>query len=167
MALLLISIILMVVLRSLKIGLISIVPNIGPVLMTFGIWGLVYQQIGFAVAVVAPVALGIIVDDTVHFLSKYLRARREQGKSPADAVRYSFHTVGTALGLTSFILVAGFLVLSYSGFTMNSHLGIMTTVAILSALLADFFFLPPLLMKLEGEKDEAADITSSVATKTT
>jgi predicted RND superfamily exporter protein len=167
MALLLISVILMIVLRSFKIGMISIVPNIGPVFMTFGVWGLIFQQIGFAVAVVAPVALGIIVDDTVHFLSKYLRARREQGKSAEDAVRYSFHTVGTALGVTSFILVAGFLVLSYSGFTMNSHLGIMTTIAILSALLADFLFLPPLLMKLEGKKSEAAGLTGSVATETT
>jgi len=149
LALLLISVVLMVVLRSLKIGLTSIIPNIGPIFMTFGVWGVLYQQIGFAVAVVAPVALGIIVDDTVHFLSKYLRARREQGKSPQDAVRYSFHTVGTALWVTSLILIAGFLVLSYSGFTMNSHLGIMTTIAILSALLADFLFLPPLLMKLE------------------
>ena len=167
LALLLISVILMVVLRSLKIGLVSIIPNLGPVFMTFGVWGLIYQQIGFAVAVVAPVALGIIVDDTVHFLSKYLRARREQGKSPQDAVRYSFHTVGTALGLTSFILVAGFLVLSYSGFTMNSHLGIMTTIAIISALVADFFFLPPLLMKLEDKKQEMTELSGPVVTETT
>ena len=167
LALLLISVILIVVLRSLKIGLVSIVPNIGPVLMTFGVWGLIYQQIGFAVAVVAPVALGIIVDDTVHFLSKYLRARREQNKSPEDAVRYSFHTVGTALGVTSFILVAGFLVLSYSGFTMNSHLGIMTTIAILSALLADFLFLPPLLMKLEGKKQVKTELKGAVVSEAT
>ena len=166
LALGLISIVLMIVLRSFKIGFVSIIPNIGPVLMTFGVWGVVYQQIGFAVAVVAPVALGIIVDDTVHFLSKYLRARREQGKSPQDAVRYSFQTVGTALGVTSLILVAGFLVLSYSGFTMNSHLGIMATIAIVSALLADFFFLPPLLMKLEGEK-EMTGLKGHVATETT
>ncbi len=112
LALLLISVILMVILRSFKIGSISIIPNMGPILMTFGMWGLIFQQIGFAVAVVAPVALGIIVDDTVHFLSKYLRARREQNKSPADAVRYSFHTVGTALWVTSMILVDGFLVIS-------------------------------------------------------
>jgi hypothetical protein len=95
------------------------------------------------------VALGIIVDDTVHFLSKYVRARREQGKSPEDAVRYSFHTVGTALWVTSLILVAGFIVLSYSGFRMNAHLGLMTTLAILSALAADFLFLPALLVKLD------------------
>ncbi len=164
LALGLISLILMIVLRSFKIGLISIIPNIGPVVMTFGVWGLLFQQVGFAVAVVGPVALGIIVDDTVHFLSKYLRARREQGKSPEDAIRYSFHTVGTALGVTSLILVAGFLVLSYSGFTMNAHLGAMTTIAILSALLADFFFLPPLLMKLDGGKKDMSGMKGSVAT---
>ena len=124
--------------------------------MTFGIWGIFYKEVGFAVAVVAPVALGIIVDDTVHFLSKYLRARREQGKSPEDAVRYSFHTVGTALWVTSLILTAGFFVLSYSGFTMTSHLGAMTMIAILSALLADFLFLPPLLMAIAKRKAPAA-----------
>lgn len=167
LALLLISVILIVALRSLKIGLISIIPNIGPVLMTFGVWGVIYQQIGFAVAVVAPVALGIIVDDTVHFLSKYLRARREQNKSPEDAVRYSFHTVGTALGVMSCILAAGFLALSYSGFTMNSHLGIMTTIAILSALLADFLFLPPLLMKLEEKIQARTELKGSVVPETT
>ncbi len=156
LALLLISVILIAALRSFKIGLLSIVPNTLPVLMTFGIWGILYKEVGFAVAVVAPVALGIIVDDTVHFLSKYLRARREQGKSPEDAVRYSFHTVGTALWVTSLILTAGFFVLSYSGFTMTSHLGAMTMIAILSALLADFLFLPPLLMAIAKRKTPQA-----------
>jgi len=166
LALLLISVILMVILRSFKIGAISLIPNLGPILMTFGMWGLFFQQVGFAVAVVAPVALGIIVDDTVHFLSKYLRARREQNKSSEDAVRYSFHTVGTALWVTSLILVAGFLVLSYSGFMMNSHLGIMTTIAIVSALFADFFFLPPLLMMLEQKKQASAQVPGPVVSET-
>ena len=149
LALALISVILMISLRSVRTGLVSMVPNMVPIFMTFGIWGLALREVGFAVAVVAPVALGIIVDDTVHFLSKYVRARREQGKSPEDAVRYSFHTVGTALWVTSLILVAGFIVLSYSGFRMNAHLGLMTTLAILSALAADFLFLPALLVKLD------------------
>jgi predicted RND superfamily exporter protein len=149
LALGLISVILMLSLKNVRTGLISMIPNMVPIFMTFGIWGMVFREVGFAVAVVAPVALGIIVDDTVHFLSKYVRARREQGKNPEDAVRYSFHTVGTALCVTSLILVAGFLVLSYSGFRMNAHLGLMTTLAILSALAADFLFLPALLVKLD------------------
>ncbi len=148
-ALLLISAILIAVLRSFKLGLISTVPNLVPMIMTFGIWGWFVGEIGLAVSVVAPVALGIIVDDTVHFLSKFRRARMELGKSTEEAVRYSFHTVGTALLLTSVILVCGFLVLTYSGFRMNVQLGFMTTISILCALLADFLFLPALLMKLD------------------
>ncbi len=165
LALLLISAILMIVLKSVRIGLISLIPNLVPVLLTFGVWGLVFREVGFAVAVVAPVALGIIVDDTVHFLSKYVRARREQGKSAEEAVRYSFHTVGTALWVTSLILIAGFLVLSYSGFRMNAHLGLMTTIAIVSALVADFLFLPPLLMKLD--KGHFTDPNTDIAAQST
>jgi uncharacterized protein len=149
LALLLISAILIAVLRSFKLGLLSTIPNLVPMLMTFGIWGWLVGEIGLAVSVVAPVALGIIVDDTVHFLSKFRRARIELGKSTEDAVRYSFHTVGTALFLTSVILVCGFLVLTFSGFRMNAQLGFMTTVSILCALIADFLFLPALLMKLD------------------
>jgi predicted RND superfamily exporter protein len=147
LALLLISAILAGVLKSFKLGLISTIPNLVPVFMTFGIWAVFVGHIGLAVSVVAPVALGIIVDDTVHFLSKYRRARQELGKTEEEAVRYSFHTVGTALFLTSVILVCGFFVLTFSGFQMNVHLGLMTTIAILCALIADFLFLPTLLMR--------------------
>ena len=152
LALFLISMILIIALRSFKFGAVSMIPNLAPVFMTFGIWGLFVQEVGLAVSIVAPVALGIIVDDTVHFISKYLRARREQGKSPAEAVRYSFHTVGTALWVTSLVLVVGFSVLAFSGFKMNTHLGIMTTISVVCALVADFLFLPPLLMKLEEKQ---------------
>ena len=151
-ALLLTSAILVAVLRSFKLGLISTIPNLVPMAMTFGIWGLVVGEIGLAVSVVAPVALGIIVDDTVHFLSKFRRARVELGKTTEEAIRYSFHTVGTALILTSIVLVCGFLVMTLSGFRMNVQLGFMTTIAIVCALLADFLFLPSLLMKLDRTK---------------
>ena len=153
LALVLISFILIGALRSFKFGLVSMVPNLAPIFMTFGIWGMLVHEVGLAVSVAAPVALGIIVDDTVHFMSKYLRARREQGKSPTEAVRYSFHTVGTALWVTSLLLVIGFSVLAFSGFTMNSHMGKMTVISVVVALVVDFLFLPPLLMKLEGKAE--------------
>ena len=149
LALLLISAILIGVLRSFKLGFISTVPNLVPVVMTFGTWAWAVGEIGLAVSVVTPVALGIIVDDTVHFLSKFRRAKVELGKSTEEAVRYSFHTVGTALFLTSIILIFGFLVLTLSGFRMNVQLGTLTTLSILFALLADFFFLPALLLKVD------------------
>jgi len=148
-ALLVISGILIWALRSFRLGMISLAPNLIPVFMTFGIWGLLFQKIGMAISIVAPVALGIIVDDTVHFMNKFQHARRDLGKNAEEAVRYSFHTVGTALWMTSLILVMGFGVLSFSGFTMNSHMGLMTTIAIVT-------FLPVLLMKMENHADEKA-----------
>jgi predicted RND superfamily exporter protein len=68
-----------------------------------------------ALPVVASMTFGIVVDDTVHFLSKYLRARREQGMDAEGAVNYAFNTVGRALIITSVVLIAGFMVLVLSG----------------------------------------------------
>jgi len=165
-ALVLISVILIFALRSLRIGLISLVPNLVPAAMAFGLWGLLVGQVGLALSVVAGMTLGIVVDDTVHFLSKYLRARREEGLSPEDAVRYAFHTVGTALWTTSVVLMAGFLVLTWSPFEINSGMGLLTAITIGLALVADFLLLPTLLMTLdkrEGyESDQLADPAKSV-----
>ena len=148
-ALILISVILMFAFRSLKLGLISLVPNLIPAGMAFGIWALIDGRIGLSLSVVTGMTLGIVVDDTVHFISKYRRARIEHGYSSEDAVRYAFSTVGIALWITSAVLVSGFLVLSTSTFAMNSGMGLMTAITIGVALLLDFLFLPPLLMSLE------------------
>ncbi|MDH5649130.1 MAG: MMPL family transporter [Gammaproteobacteria bacterium] len=149
LALVLISLILVIALRSIKIGLISLIPNLVPAAMGFGIWGAVVGEVGMGLAVVAGMTLGIVVDDTVHFLSKYLRARREKHLDAPAAVRYAFATVGTALWFTSAALIAGFLVLTLSSFRMNSDMGTLTAITIALALAADFLFLPPLLMKLD------------------
>jgi len=151
LALVLISLILTVFLRSVRIGLLSLIPNLAPIGMGFGLWGLFVGEVGLALSVVGGMTIGIVVDDTVHFLSKYLRARREQGLSPEDAVRYAFHTVGTALWVTTLVLMLGFGVLALSDFKLNAGMGLLTAITIGLALLADFFFLPPLIMKF-GEK---------------
>tara|TARA_R110002050_G_scaffold9504_1_gene33347 strand:+ start:503112 stop:505415 length:2304 start_codon:yes stop_codon:yes gene_type:complete len=152
LALVLISFILMLALRSFKVGLISLAPNLLPAGMAFGIWGLMVGQVGMSLSVVTGMTLGIVVDDTVHFLSKYLRARREKGLDAEAAIRYAFNTVGVALWVTSLVLVAGFIVLGQSHFALNADMGMMTAVTIAIALVMDFLFLPPLLMKLEGQK---------------
>ena len=154
-ALVLISLILIVALRSVKLGLISMVPNLLPAALAFGLWGIVVGQIGLSISVVSAMTLGIIVDDTVHFLSKYTRAYREQGMAAEDAVRYAFSTVGMALWVTSLVLIAGFLVLSQSAFQVNSGMGLLTAIVILFALIADFLFLPPLLIRLSGNSRSA------------
>ena len=154
-----ISLLLIVALRSLRLGLASLVPNLVPGALGFGIWGLVVGEVGLSLSVVTAMTLGIVIDDTVHFLSKYQRARRELGRSPPDAVRTAFRTAGRALLTTSLVLVAGFAVLSFSSFELNAGMGQLTALIIALALLADFFLLPPLLMKVEGDAggDTGAD----------
>jgi len=151
-ALLLISLSIMIALKSFRIGLYSLVPNLAPAIMGFGIWGIFVGQVNMAVAITAAISLGIIVDDTVHFLSKYLRARREKGMDAAEAVKYSFRVVGTALVITSVILVVGFSILILSAFEMNEFMGMLTAITITCALVADFFLLPSLLMLLDNKK---------------
>jgi predicted RND superfamily exporter protein len=150
LALFLISGIMIFALKNLKIGLISIIPNLMPAVMAFGLWGITSGQIDLGLSIVLGMSLGIVVDDSIHFLSKYLRARREKEMNSHEAVRYAFSTVGVALIVTSLILVVGFTVLSFSAFSMNSGMALLTAITLAIALLADFLFLPPLLMRLEA-----------------
>ncbi|MDX8397266.1 MAG: MMPL family transporter [Mariprofundaceae bacterium] len=151
-ALLLISVLISVALRSVKIGFISLLPNLLPAGLAFGVWGLVVGEVNMAAAMVAGMSLGIVVDDSIHFLSKYLRARRENGMSAEAAVRYAFANVGVAIVVTSIVLVAGFMVLAQSTFALNSQMALLTSIAIAMALLADFLLLPVLLMRMDRFK---------------
>lgn len=151
MALMLVSAIIMIAVRSVRIGLISLIPNLIPIGMAFGLWGLMVGQVGLSLSVVTALTFGIVVDDTIHFLTKYLHARREKGLGSEDAVRYAFATVGTAMWVTSLILIAGFGVLTFSSFELNAGMGQLAAITIAFALLADYLLLPPLLMKLRGK----------------
>ncbi|KJZ10680.1 RND transporter [Marinomonas sp. S3726] len=147
-AMILISLLIGIALRSVKLGFLSLIPNLLPAALAFGLWGLLVGEVNVAVSMVTGMALGIVVDDTVHFLSKYLRVRR-QGMSAEKAVRYAFSSVGVAIIVTSVILVAGFGVLAQSSFGMNSNMAVLTAIAIVMALIADFLLLPVLLLKLD------------------
>lgn len=153
-ALILISVIMTIALRSLRLGLISLVPNLLPAMMAFGLWGLARQQVGLALSVIVAMTIGIVVDDTVHFLSKYSRARGELGMNSAQAVRYAFQVVGTAMWITTVALTAGFLVVSRSHYRMSSDMGWMCALIITTALVMDFFLLPTLLLKIDGKDDK-------------
>ena len=154
-ALVLISGLLMFALRSFRLGFVSLLPNLAPAAVGFGIWGITVGEVGLSLSIVAGMTFGIVIDDTVHFLSKYLRARREQHLDAQDAVRYAFRTVGRALVVTTTTLVVGFSVLATSPFEMNSGMGLMTAFIITLALVMVFLMLPPLLMKLEEKKSYA------------
>ena len=150
-ALLLISMILIITLRNFKLGVLSIIPNVAPILVGFGTWYLYKGEINVGMVVVFGMTLGIIVDDTVHFMSKFLRAQRELGYNAKQAVIYAFETVGKALVTTTLVLLAGFLVLATSSFALNSYMARITVVIIPAALIIDFILLPALLVLLSGK----------------
>lgn len=159
-------------LRSVRLGLISLMPNIAPAVIGFGLWALISGEINLGLSVVVTLTLGIVVDDAVHFLSKYQRARRE-GQTAEQAVRYAFHTVGRALWITTVVLVAGFSVLAMSSFRLNADMGQLSAIVIFIALVVDFLFLPTLLMLFdkkaylqESPSDNARLKASSTITAT-
>ena len=160
-ALILISFILIVALRSFKVGFLSLIPNLFPAAMGFGLWWYLFHEVGVAISVVAAMTLGIVVDDTVHFLSKYLRARRENNASSEEAVVYAFKNVGFALIVTTIALVGGFTVLAMSGFKVNSDMAKLTAITIAFALAVDLTFLPSLLMYLDREKKSSSKNTTN------
>lgn len=148
-----ISIIIALALRSIKFGLISLLLNLLPMLVGFGLWGLLVGRVGMGLSVVSGLTMGIVVDYTVHLLSKYQIAQKENELNTADALRYAFSTVGAALVVTTIVLCVNFGLLFFSVFVLNSDLGVLTGGIILIALVIDLFFLPPLLLMLDRHKD--------------
>ena len=167
-AMAIVSLLLVFVFRSLKFGLICLIPNFVPAIMAMGFWGYTAGEVGVAASVVTAMAFGIIVDDTIHFMTKYTSARRS-GLSPPESVRSVFRSVGRALLATTVVFVLGFLVFAASGMTNNQALGLLLGITVAIALLADLLFLPPLLMALDGARgnqlNRHADPPSTVSAR--
>ncbi len=147
-AMALISLLLIAIFRSVRLGLVSLVPNFIPATMAFGVWGYLYSEVGNAGSLVTAIAFGTVVDDTIHLMSKYLKARRE-GHSAPEAVCYAFRSVGRPLFTTTMILVLGFLVFASSGLVISWMLGLLVALTIGFALILDFLLLPPLLIAID------------------
>ena len=151
-AAILIAILLMFAFRSVKLGLISLVPNVLPALLTFGVWGMFVGQIGLAASIITAMTLGVVVDDTIHLISTFLYARRERGLAPEDAMRFALSTSGWGIVVMSVVLFAGFMVLSFSTFQVNSVVGLLSGITILAALTLDFLLTPALVLKFEERR---------------
>ncbi len=147
----LISLILIWVFKSIRLGLISLVPNFIPPIMGFGIWGYAVGQISFPAMMTTIIAFGIIVDDTIHFMTKYIKGRKD-GLGSSEAVRYSFRTVGRALFTTSAVLAAGFLAFVFSGYQGIWVLGLMVSIMVVLGIVVDFLLLPPLLLLIDRKR---------------
>ena len=151
-----IAAVMMVAVKSVKFGLITLLPNLLPTGVAFGLWGLLVGRLGMDAAPVTGMTLGLLVDDTTHNMIKYLHARREMRLSPADAVRYTFSTVGMATMTISLTLLAGFAVLAFSAFRFNATMGFLSAAIIAGGGAIEFLLMPPLLLKLEENEHENA-----------
>lgn len=151
MAIIGVTITILIALRSVRYAVISIIPNSIPAFMAFGVWGLISGQVNMAVAMVFSISLGILVDDTVHFISKYRRGRRVKGLSKEQSIEYAFSNVGMALIITTVVLALGFALLGTSSFNLNAMAGNLTAITIVIALIFDFLILPPILMLLDRD----------------
>ena len=154
LALTLISIVLLFLLRSLRYGVISLIPNILPAVFGFGFWYLYSGNVGLALTCVIIITIGIVVDDTVHFLVKYQKALKDQKGDAEEAIRITFKQVGPALFITTLVLAAGFSVLGLSQIIINSALGQVTTVILIAAFFLDILLLPALLLIIDGKKNK-------------
>jgi len=149
MALIAISAILIFAFRNLRYGVLSLAPNLLPGAMAIGVWGYTVGEVGVAVSVVGAMTLGIIVDDTIHLIWRYREARRA-GDDPPAAAQKMFDKVGEPMLISSIVLVAGFALMSVSGFHITSSTGILVALTIAFAWLMDWFFLAPLLVTMDG-----------------
>ena len=152
LSLLTVTIVIMVLFRSVQLGLLSILPNIMPLIAAYGIWALTKGYVDTGTSIVASLATGIIVDDTVHFLSKFRHAYYDHRQTAEDAVRYAFGSVGFALVVTSVILVCGFLVMDFANFIPTQNMAWLLSLCVVTALVFDFLMLPALLLMVYGKK---------------
>ena len=143
--LVLVSAVLVFTLKSVKFGLISLIPNVLPAILAFGFWGALVGDVNLGSTVVTTMTFGIVVDDTVHFLMHFLRCRKS-GLSAFDSMRQTFSVVGAAIIITTLSLVAGFIIMSSSGFAINVHIGALSAIVVSFALIADLLLLPSVLM---------------------
>ena len=165
-AMAIVSLLLFAIFRSIRLGLVSLIPNFLPAAMAMGLWGYLVGEVGVPAAVVTAIAFGVIVDDTIHFMTKYTDSRKA-GKLPSESVQIAFSSVGRALFTTTIVFGLGFMVFGASGVVGNQVLGLLVGITVIIALVADFLFLPPLLMLLDGTKETSEQIRERLRGSTT
>lgn len=161
---LLITLTMLIGLKSIRYGLLSIMPNLFPATIVFGFWGLFIGELNPYILMLFSISIGLVVDDSVHILSKYISARRE-GKLPEDAVVYSLDKAGSAITITTLSLAIGTLVLIFSNTFHFQNVALLLTPIIVMALLLDLLFLPPLLIKFDRWYERLPDTSATVQTQ--
>ncbi|MGR8931279.1 MAG: efflux RND transporter permease subunit [Gammaproteobacteria bacterium] len=156
LAFIIISLCFFILLRSVKYGLIALIPNITPIIVGGAIMGLFNIYLDFATLMIAATTLGIAVDDTIHFMLCYVSLRKED-ISNKDAIRRTIYHHGIAIVSTSIVLIFGFSMLMLSSFVPNFYMGVMGCVVIFFALLGDLALLPAILSYDKDKRNEDSE----------
>ncbi len=144
------------VFRSLKMGLISVIPNITPLVITFGYMGWAGITLNTTTVIIFAISLGLAVDDTIHFLTRF-NEERQRRDNVHEALLYTYFGAGRAIMLTSVLLLSGLALLLLSDFVPTNHFGRLTGLTIFGAVFGDLFLLPPILLILYRKKQKQAD----------
>lgn len=152
-SLIIITLLLIIVFKSIKVGLIGLIPNISPAVFVGGVMGYMGIPLDMVTITLIPMLLGLAVDDTIHFIN-HCKHSFDKTKNYDKAISKTFKTVGLALFFTTLILTVNFSVNTTSSVKMLFNMGIMSVVGIVAALLADYFVLPILLKYLKAFGNE-------------
>lgn len=150
LAFIIITLLMLVLLRSVKLALLAMIPNLLPVVAGLGLMGVLGIGLTPGTVIIAAIVLGLVVDDTIHFLVG-LRRRLRGGASLDDAIQATASEVGRALTITSVLLAAGFGVLMFASYSPNIDFGTISASVILIALVADLVVLPAALYLFQPE----------------
>jgi len=153
LAFVVVALIFAAIFKDLKLVLISLIPNIFPLLVAGAAMGFLGIELKAVTSVIFAVSFGIAVDDTIHFLTRY-QLERKKGQDIDKALRNTFLKSGKAMLLTTLILLTGFLSLIFSEFNGSFYIGLLVSITLFSALVADFFLIPQLLRLMTKEKNE-------------
>ena len=149
MTIVLVMLAIMVSLRSVVFGLLSLPTNLIPIIVGFGTWAAMGWTMNFSMSSIISITVGIIVDNCIHFMSKYLRARRQYGLTTEDAIRYAYAHCGKALWAVAVVLATGFGVLALSPMVFSDNLGVLSAIIMTLALGSNLLLLPALLLYLD------------------
>ncbi|HDZ62139.1 MAG TPA: RND transporter, partial [Nitrospirae bacterium] len=137
--------------RSFSSALLCMIPNISPVLVIFIVMGLSGIWLDMATAMIASIAVGIAVDDTIHVYHGYI-SRVNAGARPAQALARTYNQAGRAVVTTTIILSAQFMILVSSSFQPTAHFGLLTSIGLWAALVFDLLLLPAIIILVATRK---------------
>ncbi len=155
-AILVIGICFIILFRSLKYGVIALVPSVVPILLTGGLISLVGVSLDLGTMIVGAMTIGIAVDDSIHLMSRYL-LKRKRGYSVSESIELAMQSSGRAVVLTSVILVTGFSVMLLGSFISYIYVGMFSAMIMLLALIGDLLFMPAVLFIVDGLKNESVE----------